>query len=220
MILPLLPELPANPATLEACSQDHAMHLDVIPAGADVACSVRITDLRTGEQLLASPKIALHGTRPETYGGDFRDRKLHVVLCLLPDGLLASVNIFRDGTVVDSMEARWALGPKPRALHPPGFGSLRASGDVRAPEIVHKVEPHYPDEAREKGIAGNVIVEVVIDKSGIVRDVKVLKPLPFGLDQAAVDVVRQWRFAPATVNGEPLDVIFQMIIGFPRPAGQ
>jgi TonB family protein len=54
----------------------------------------------------------------------------------------------------------------------------------------------------------------VIDKSGAVRDVKVLKGLPFGLDQAAADAVRRWRFRPGTLNGQPVDVLFNLTVNF------
>jgi TonB family protein len=59
-----------------------------------------------------------------------------------------------------------------------------------------------------------VIVECVIDRNGAVRDVKVLKPLPFGLDQAAADAVRKWRFKPGTLNGQAVDVIFNLTVNF------
>jgi TonB family protein len=42
----------------------------------------------------------------------------------------------------------------------------------------------------------------------------VLKPLPFGLDQAAVDAVRRWKFKPGTLNGQPVDVIFNLTVNF------
>jgi TonB family protein len=44
--------------------------------------------------------------------------------------------------------------------------------------------------------------------------VQVLKPLPFGLDQAAVDAVRRWKFRPGTLNGQPVDVIFNLTVNF------
>src|SRR5438270_436647 len=80
--------------------------------------------------------------------------------------------------------------------------------DVKAPIVIQRMEPIYTDEARRARISGIVIVEALIDKDGHVKDVQVLKPLPFGLDQSAVDAVRQWFFKPGTLNGEPVPVIF------------
>ena len=65
-----------------------------------------------------------------------------------------------------------------------------------------------------------------IDKTGAVRDVHVLKPLPNGLSEAAADAVRQWRFQPATRRGQPVGVLFNLTVNFklveetPRPPAQ
>ncbi len=90
----------------------------------------------------------------------------------------------------------------------------RVGGDVKAPVVIQRVEPQYPEEARKARISGIVIVETVIDRNGDVKDVRVLKPLPLGLDQAAVDAVKQWKFRPGTMNGEPVDVIFMLTVNF------
>jgi protein TonB len=59
-----------------------------------------------------------------------------------------------------------------------------------------------------------VIVEAIIDKNGNVTNVRVLKPLPMGLDQAAVDAVENWKFKPATLNGKPVDVFYNLTVNF------
>jgi protein TonB len=91
---------------------------------------------------------------------------------------------------------------------------LRVGGDVKAPVVITRVEPTYPEVARKARIAGIVIVECIIDKTGNVTNVQVLKPLPFGLDQAAVDAVKRWKFKPGTLNGQPVDVIFNLTVNF------
>lgn len=91
---------------------------------------------------------------------------------------------------------------------------LRVGGDVKAPVLTEKVEPSYTDEARKAQISGIVIVEAIIGRDGLVKNVSVLKPLPFGLDQAAVDAVKQWKFKPGTLAGKPVDVIFNLTINF------
>jgi protein TonB len=91
---------------------------------------------------------------------------------------------------------------------------LRVGGDVKAPVVINRVEPVYPEVARKARISGIVIVECIIDKQGNVTNVQVLKPLPFGLDQAAADAVRRWKFKPGTLNGQPVDVIFNLTVNF------
>src|SRR5437764_1164385 len=85
---------------------------------------------------------------------------------------------------------------------------------VKAPVTLTRVEPQYPEVARKARISGIVIVECIIDKGGTVRDVQVLKGLPFGLDQAAVEAVKKWKFKPGTLNGQPVDVIFNLTVNF------
>jgi TonB family protein len=92
--------------------------------------------------------------------------------------------------------------------------AYRIGGDVKAPVLISRVEPVYPAEAREHGVSGLVIVEAVIDRRGKVRDVKVIKPLPFGVDRAAADAVKQWKFSPGTRNGEPVDVFGILTVQF------
>ena len=101
------------------------------------------------------------------------------------------------------------MPPPPKEQAP-----LRVGGDVKAPTVISRVEPHYPEVARKARVAGIVIVECIIDKNGNVRDVKVLKPLPFGLDQAAAEAVQKWKFRPGTLNGQPVDVIFNLTVNF------
>jgi TonB family protein len=93
-------------------------------------------------------------------------------------------------------------------------GYKKVGGTVKAPQIVTSVEPVYTPEAKANRIAGIVILEVLIGDTGAVNDVRVLKPLPFGLDQAAVDAVKQWKFLPGTVDGAPVPVSFNITINF------
>jgi protein TonB len=80
--------------------------------------------------------------------------------------------------------------------------------------VINKVNPVYTEAARRARIQGVVIVEAIIDKQGNVTNVRVLKALPMGLDQAAVDAVKKWRFRPATLNGRPVNVYFVLTVNF------
>ena len=106
--------------------------------------------------------------------------------------------------------------PEPQVSQLPG-GPFRVGGDVKAPVLLTRVEPIYPEEARAHRIAGIVIVEVVIDKSGRVVDAKELKGLPYGAGEAALDAVRQWTFRPGTLDGQPVDVIFNLTVSMRLP---
>lgn len=93
-------------------------------------------------------------------------------------------------------------------------GPIHVGGDVKAPAKISAPQPQYTEIARKARIQGVVIVQAIINKQGDVTDVKVLKGLPMGLDQAAVDAIRKWKFEPATLNGKPVDVYYNLTVNF------
>ena len=90
---------------------------------------------------------------------------------------------------------------------------VRVGGNVKGPKKVQHVDPVYPPEAREAGIQGIVILEIVIDAEGRVTDGKVLRSIP-ALDAAALAAVRQWRFEPTLLNGQPVAIIMSVTVNF------
>jgi len=95
-------------------------------------------------------------------------------------------------------------------------------GDVPEPALVTFVEPRYPSEAIRAGIQGTVWFEVVIDETGKVVEAG---PVMLGrqettpaqlqlLEQAALDSIRQWRFAPTLVDGKPVPVVVDRVVQF------
>ena len=96
----------------------------------------------------------------------------------------------------------------------PGTGPMKVGGAVLPPRKTYSPAPPYTEEARQGRIQGVVILEAIIDAKGSVRDVKVLKGLPMGLTESAVDTAMQWKFEPATLEGEPVAVYFSLTIRF------
>ena len=95
-----------------------------------------------------------------------------------------------------------------------GDKPMRVGGDVNPPIATNRVEPVYTEVARKARVEGLVIVETIIDRNGNVTDVRVLKGLPMGLDQSAIDAVRRWKFKPGTLNGQAVPVIFTLTVNF------
>ena len=91
---------------------------------------------------------------------------------------------------------------------------MEVGGGVRAPVKIFAPEPRYTEEARRARIQGMVILRAVIDEHGDVADVKVLKDLPLGLVESAIETVKQWKYEPATLDGEPVPVYFIISVGF------
>lgn len=72
------------------------------------------------------------------------------------------------------------------------------------PVLIRKVEPEYTEEAKKARTGGIVILEIVIEPDGRVSGGRVLKPLPMGLTQKAIDAVKQWEYEPAVHEGLPV----------------
>ena len=95
-----------------------------------------------------------------------------------------------------------------------GGGPYRPGAGITAPSIEREVRPDYTDEGRRRAIEGDVVLEIVVRADGGVGSVKVLQGLGAGLDQRAVDAVRQWRFNPAKRYGTPVDVMVEVSVEF------
>lgn len=89
---------------------------------------------------------------------------------------------------------------------------------VTNPELIQesKVAPMYPEIARKAGVEGVVILQAVVRRDGSVGEIKVLKSpgSRFGLDEAAIDAVRQWKYRPGLWGGRPVDVYFTVTVEF------
>jgi TonB family protein len=96
-----------------------------------------------------------------------------------------------------------------------GQGAYRASepGIVK-PRALTTAQPLYPREPHDLEIQGSVGLELVVDSSGSVGDIRVTKSLHPDLDEAAVGTARKWRFSPGTKSGQPVPVRLTMDVSF------
>jgi TonB family protein len=95
-----------------------------------------------------------------------------------------------------------------------GGGPFRPGSGIEAPRLLREVKADYTEDARRRGITGEVVMEIVVARDGSVGDVKILRRLGAGLDERAAQAVHQWRFAPATRKGLPVDVIVEVAVEF------
>ena len=95
-----------------------------------------------------------------------------------------------------------------------GGGVYRPGGGVTAPRLLGRVAHRYTDDALERRIQGAVWLELVVDRAGHPADIRVVRPLDPGLDEEAINAVRQWRFAPGTLAGSSVDVQVVIVVEF------
>ncbi len=95
-----------------------------------------------------------------------------------------------------------------------GGGPYQPGSGVAPPILLREVRPGYTDEARRQAIEGDVVLEVVVRQDGTVGNVRVTRGLGAGLEQKAIDAVRQWRFGPARRQGQPVDVVVEVSVEF------
>jgi protein TonB len=82
--------------------------------------------------------------------------------------------------------------------------------------VIFQVAPVYSEEAKAAKYQGEVWLRVVVDTNGIPTDIKVTRGLGLGLDEKAIEAVRQWRFKPGTKDGQPVPVQATIAVSF-RP---
>jgi protein TonB len=116
----------------------------------------------------------------------------------LPDGLIGG-----HGRVPEVPPTPAPVPPRP----------VPVGGRIKEPAKIHHVPPMYPVIAQQSKVQGVVILEAVISEDGAVESLRVLRSQPL-LDAAALEAVRQWRFTPTLLNGQPVPVVMTVTVNF------
>ena len=111
----------------------------------------------------------------------------------------------RPGTVGGNPGAPGMPGGGPPGGNPPGS---------KPPVLIFKKEPEYSEEARKAKYNGTVTLYVEVDETGQPNNIRVLRSLGLGLDEKAIEAVKQWRFKPGTANGVPVTMPTQVKVDF------
>jgi TonB family protein len=102
-------------------------------------------------------------------------------------------------------------GDKCCGLYNPRGGTR---GGVSAPILQYKVEPEYTDQARKAHIQGSVLLEIEVGVDGRVHNIQVRQSLGLGLDERAIEAVKQWKFRPGQQDGRPVATIATVDVSF------
>lgn len=136
------------------------------------------------------------------------------IVCLMMIGMTLTVEPIAasgqsqaDSTTQSPPQVR-ALGPVGDEEHP-----ARVSSGVMAGQILHKEDPIYPDEAKQAGVSGHVVMNAKIDPKGKVVDLKVVSGPPMLCD-SALDAVKKWTYKPYLLNGRAVFVLTAVTVAF------
>ena len=134
-----------------------------------------------------------------------------------PEGLV----VYEKGKVIFRMTPlQTATGAIDRAAGPAGEATdaapISLPPEVANSYLVQRVEPRYPEAARQQNLQGPVVLDAVVGKDGVVQELKVISG-DTQLARAAMEAVRQWRFRPYQPNGSPVPFKTQVTLNFTLP---
>jgi TonB family protein len=97
----------------------------------------------------------------------------------------------------------------------PADASIKVVGDgVTPPQVLNSIDPSSNEYAQKFGIAGMELLRTVVDSTGVPRQIAIARPIGFGLDEKAVEAVKNSHFRPATANGQPVPVVVDLVVTF------
>jgi protein TonB len=131
-----------------------------------------------------------------------------------PARLEIVLNVGRVQESVTVSAPRLGLPPAPAATTVPP-ARIRIGGSVQATRLVSMTKPQYPPDCKAEGVEGVVLLRAVISRDG---DLLNLDPINQLVDrrlvEAAMNAVRQWRYEPTRLNGDPVEVITEIQVNF------
>lgn len=95
-----------------------------------------------------------------------------------------------------------------------GGGLMNVGGGVSAPRVIYSVEPQFTSEARQADYQGVVAIQLIVDSQGTPQDIRVVRHLGMGLDERAIEAVKQYKFSPAMYQGHPVSVQMMIDVDF------
>jgi TonB family protein len=97
----------------------------------------------------------------------------------------------------------------------PGDTNVKVMSEgMTPPRVLNSIDPSSNEYAQQYGIAGMELLRTVVDATGVPRQMAIARPIGFGLDEKAVDAIKNSRFRPATLNGQPVPVVVDLVVTF------
>lgn len=118
------------------------------------------------------------------------------------------------GEVLQEVVVHGHKPPESPSTTRPAPRRIRVGGNIQAAHLISQVKPEYPEALEKRGIEGSVILRAVIGTSGQVLSLSPFSDPDPALTKAAMDAVRQWKYTPTLLNGEPVEVVTTITVGF------
>jgi len=119
------------------------------------------------------------------------------------------------GGVIGGIIGQTATSVVPKVATPQ---RVRVSQGVSEGLLVHQVKPNYPALAKQARIQGSVVLQAAIGKDGSIQNLRLVSGHPM-LAPAAIEAVKQWKYRPYFLNGEPVEVDTQITVNFTLAGG-
>ncbi|HXG87371.1 MAG TPA: TonB family protein [Vicinamibacterales bacterium] len=120
------------------------------------------------------------------------------------------------GGAVGGIDVGAPAPPPPPAPKPIPQGPVRVGGQIKAPQLLNKVNPAYPMAAHAAQVEGSVVLEATVNKAGRVQNVRAVRGHSL-LEGAAIAAVKQWTYEPLVLNGQPTPFILTVTLNFSIP---
>ena len=155
-------------------------------------------------------KITLHLDHPLSSAADAETR-LGTVFVTDPEAIIASAPAFWRDYLKDPSIIRYNIKDLPDPA--PGVEKIENKG-VKPPKPRYTPEPEFNDLSRKFRYQGSALFSAIVNKQGVPEEIKVIRPLGFGLDEQSVEAIRRWRFQPGTKDGSPVAIFMGIEMSF------
>ena len=197
------PSISAQEARSSFCGRVVAVSCE----GPASAVTLQIADPRGGSVW----RVVIPPERRHLFGSRIEDRYEEQLVCLAP---AAAAITGRQFVLVRDPEQLVVRGPTQAAIALPDDVFRTCDPEVELPTLVRQVHARFTVDAMRAKVHGSVFLRAIVDRSGVVRDIRVVHSLEPSLDDSASLALAQWEFRPATHRGAPVAVAISVQMTF------
>jgi TonB family protein len=173
--------------------------------------------LKTRDAAAEAPKPTTSGATAETYEALAAVSPAHSAMLMnkaLDNIFAGDIDLRMMSRLPDYWQEYFTSKSQHHQFMPNDAGIKVVSEGMMPPKVLNSIDPSSNEFAQKYGIAGMELVRTVVDASGTPRQIAIARPIGFGLDEKAVEAVKNSHFQPATLNGQPVPVVIDLVVTF------